>query len=449
MDAVKINIVIYSEEKDNTLITAALNEVLPKNCITEIAISSEITEKNFDLVIAFIKSRTSNILEQLIKHRDQLGKNIIFVLEEGDNLLISTLAKLGFTELYLFPDELIQFSSNLGERLEEITASANQDFTSYSIDTIIGKGENASEKISIAKKAAQNPAINLLIYGESGTGKGLLANAIHNEDQKSQGSFVEVICTAIPDTLLESELFGYEKGAFTDAKNRKVGLFELAENGTIFLDEIGDLNLGLQAKLLNVIEKKVFRRLGGVEDIPLRARIVSATNRNLTEMIEAGQFRLDLYYRLSVVSIALTPLRFRRDEVITIAKNYIKKLCKLYNKEVKKVDTDVYNFINEYSWPGNWREFKNTLEMCIIMLDDTQLTLNYFKNFIQRIPSNGKQNSVTSDNEINLSVNYENTDLEQITKLYAQELFKKCVNNKTRTAKLLGISRPKLDNLLN
>src|SRR5690606_17196263 len=188
-----------------------------------------------------------------------------------------------FTELYLFPDELMQFSSNLGERLDEIAASVNQDFTAYSIDTIIGKGENSAEKISIAKKAAQNPAINLLIYGESGTGKGLLANAIHNYDQKSQGSFVEVICTAIPDTLLESELFGYEKGAFTDAKSRKVGLFELAENGTIFLDEIGDLNLGLQAKLLSVIEKKVFRRLGGVEDIPLRARIIAATNRNLTE----------------------------------------------------------------------------------------------------------------------------------------------------------------------
>jgi transcriptional regulator with PAS, ATPase and Fis domain len=215
----------------------------------------------------------------------------MFVLRDGNSILVSVLAKMGYNDLFVFPDELFKFTAHLKEKIKErylyLTGNlknsldpSEQDFSS-----LIGNSENSLSIISIAKKIAHSTSINSLILGETGTGKGMLARAIHNYASSKNSPYVEVTCTAIPENLLESELFGYERGAFTDAKNQKPGLFELAENGTIFLDEIGDLSLGLQAKLLRVIERKVIRRLGGVKDIPVNTRIISATNRDLDKLV--------------------------------------------------------------------------------------------------------------------------------------------------------------------
>ncbi len=451
MDNKIIRVILYSENDDNSLITTALNQVAIKNTEQNIFCSQKVIEGNYDLVIAKIENRNSKILEQVLQRRDILSSKIIFVLDGDDLLLAPTLAKLGFNDIFLFPDELFQFTTFINDRIESISLKETLDYDSYNIESLIGKGNNSAEKIAIARKAAENPGINVLIYGESGTGKGLLANAIHNADKECKGSFVEVICTAIPDTLLESELFGYEKGAFTDAKTKKIGLFELAENGTLFLDEIGDLNLGLQAKLLKVIEKKVFRRLGGVEDIPLKARIISATNKNLSEMIDKKLFRLDLYYRMSIVSISLEPLRERKEEIIPQAEYLIAKFTKQYDKTITKIDQEVKDFIYNYSWPGNLREFRNTIEMAILMLEGHKISLGYFKNFIQKISDNNEAN-IENDMEgdyIMLKIDYRNSDLSYLNKKYAKELLAKNNNNKSQTAKILRVSRPKLDNLLN
>ncbi len=451
MDSKLIRVILYSENDDNSLITTALSQESIKDTELSISYSHKVIEGNYDLVIAKIENRNSKILEEILQRRDILSSKVIFVIDGEDLLLAPTLAKLGFNDIFLFPDELFQFTTFINDRIESISLKETLDYSSYSIESLIGKGNGSAEKIAIAKKAAENPGINVFIYGESGTGKGLLANAIHNADKESKGPFVEVICTAIPDALLESELFGYEKGAFTDAKTKKIGLFELAENGTLFLDEIGDLNLGLQAKLLKVIEKKVFRRLGGVEDIPLKARIISATNKNLTEMIDKKLFRLDLYYRMSIVSISLEPLRKRKEEIIPQAEYLIAKFTKQYNKTISKIDQDVKDFMLSYSWPGNLREFRNTIEMAILMLDGHKINLSYFKNFIQKTSDENKPDSFDNldDDYITLKLDYKNIDLSYLNKKYAKELLAKNNNNKTQTAKILKVSRPKLDNLLN
>ncbi len=451
MSKAQLNIMIYSDSKDTSLISTAVSQI-ESPCFEQIiSTSNKLNTESPDFIIAQIGGRDSKILNQIIENRDQLSGKIIFALTKNDGLLTTTLAKLGFNELFLFPDELFQFTTYMTEQIENYSNKKIPLYASHDISSLIGKGENSVEQISIAKKVASNPDINLMIYGETGTGKGLLANAIHNYNKKNPGPFVQVICTAIPDTLLESELFGYEKGAFTDAKNRKIGLLELAENGTVFLDEIGDMNLGLQAKLLNVIEKKVFKRLGGVENIPLEARIISATNRNLAKMVEQKLFRIDLYFRLNIVSIKLKPLRERKDEIIPIANSMIDKFCEQYNKTLRKIENDVYNFIKSYRWPGNLREFRNTIEMAIVMLDGNTLKLNYFKNFIQNVPNNYEEEVHEmrgSSDTLDLAFNYNSVDLLKVNKIYAKTLLEKLDNNKSKTAKLLGISRPKLDSLL-
>jgi two-component system response regulator AtoC len=189
-----------------------------------------------------------------------------------------------------------------------------------------------------AKKVADKSDVSVVILGETGTGKGMIARLIHEYSRRASGPFVDITCSAIPENLMESELFGYESGAFTNAKSRKYGLFELAENGTLFLDEMGDLTLSIQSKLLRTIEKKLVRRLGGVVDIPINARIISATHRNLEEMIKVGSFRRDLYHRLNVVSFEIPPLRSRGDDVVLIADKFIKEFNEQFGKSIKRIE---------------------------------------------------------------------------------------------------------------
>ena len=451
MEKKLINIGIYSEDNSASLVESALRQLELPNSKLNISFNEKFVNKKSDLSIVKITNRESKLLDQIINQREQFGNQLVFIIEGNDRLLAPILAKLGFNDIFLFPDELFKFNAFISEQIEFIPSKRTLDYSAYTIESLIGTGKNSAEKINISKKTATNPGINLLIYGETGTGKGLLANTIHNYGDKNNAPFIEVICTAIPDSLLESELFGYERGAFTDAKNTKVGLFELAENGTLFLDEIGDLNLGLQAKLLKVIEKKVFKRLGGIIDIPLKARIISASNKDLLKMVENKLFRRDLYYRLSVVNIELLSLRDRKEEIIPQAENYISRFTKEYNKNIKKIDKEIFEFMYNYSWPGNLREFRNTIEMSIVMLEDDKLTLNYFKNFIQKIPSEIQTDSDEenlSANEIKLVFDYEKTDLSTMNKMYAKHILEKCNFNKSNAAKILKISRPKLDNLL-
>jgi DNA-binding NtrC family response regulator len=241
------------------------------------------------------------------------------------------------------------------------------------VDAIIGESEEMAKVKNLILKIAKSDATTVLIQGESGTGKELVAKAIHASSARADKPFMAVNCAALPVTLLESELMGHEKGAFTDAKAAKKGLFELADDGTVFLDEIGDMDLSMQAKLLRVLEDKTFKRVGGVKDIKVDVRVISATNQELSRAISEGRFRKDLYYRLQVVPVNLPSLRERGDDVLLLARYYITYFNQELHKNVRGISKEAEQVLLLYPWPGNVRELKNALERAMILDVDTDL----------------------------------------------------------------------------
>ena len=219
----------------------------------------------------------------------------------------------------------------------------------------------------IVQVAGTNTSV--LIRGESGTGKELIAHAVHYSSARAQKPFVKVSCAALPETLIESELFGYEKGAFTGAQSRKPGRFELADGGTLFLDEIGDLNLTTQIKLLRVLQEREFERLGGTETIKVKARLITATNKDLEKAIAEGTFREDLYYRLNVFSIFIPPLRERKSDVMALTDHFLDKYTREHNKSIKRISTPAIDMLMSYHWPGNVRELENAIERAVLICD--------------------------------------------------------------------------------
>jgi DNA-binding NtrC family response regulator len=262
-----------------------------------------------------------------------------------------------------------------GRLRREVTRMRREQTSEFNFNQIVGESDAMRRMITLAHKVAESEASSVLLQGESGTGKDLVAKAIHFGSRRAEKPFVAINCAAIPGTLIESELFGYEKGAFTDAKGRKEGLFEQAEGGTIFLDEIGELELSLQAKLLRVLEEGSFRRVGGLKDLPLDVRIIAASNRDLKVESEAGRFRLDLYYRLSVIQIDLPPLRERGDDVLALTNHYIQQFNAKLRKQIRGLSPEVADLFRHYPWPGNVRELRNVIERVMILEDGEQITV--------------------------------------------------------------------------
>src|SRR5437762_6037529 len=260
---------------------------------------------------------------------------------------------------------------------KEVNLFRRERAQQFSFEQIIGESPAMREMLAIARKVAESEVSSVLLQGESGTGKDLVAKAIHYQSNRSDGPFVAINCAALPGTLIESELFGYEKGAFTDAKARKEGLFEQAEGGTLFLDEIGELELSLQAKLLRVLEEGAFRRVGGLKDIPFDARIIAASNRDLKRESESNRFRLDLYYRLSVIQIDIPSLRERGDDVLLLAEHYIDSFGERLRKQIKGISPEVAKAFRQYDWPGNVRELRNVIERAMILEDDDVISMKY------------------------------------------------------------------------
>jgi two-component system, NtrC family, response regulator AtoC len=240
---------------------------------------------------------------------------------------------------------------------------------------ILGNSKHMKNVLDMMAKVARSDASTVLVQGESGTGKELVAKWIHYESARAEKPFVAINCAAVPSTLLESELFGHEKGAFTDAKTSKKGLFELADGGTVFLDEIGDMEVGMQAKLLRFLEDRTFRRIGGAKVIPVDVRIISATNKDLLKAIEEKIFRNDLYYRLQVIPIFLPSLRERKEDILVLANYFIEMFTKEFNKPMKGISSMAEKLLVEYNWPGNIRELKNVIERAIILGNDENLLL--------------------------------------------------------------------------
>lgn len=236
----------------------------------------------------------------------------------------------------------------------------------YQFKDIIGKSHKMQEVFALVKTVARSNS-TILIEGESGTGKELVARAIHNSSLRSEGPFVAVNCAALPENLLESELFGYEKGAFTGAVSTKKGRFELADKGTLFLDEVGDISPKTQVDLLRVLEEKEFRRVGGTGLIKADVRIIAATNKDLKGLVEQGKFREDLYYRINVVSIQLPPLRERKEDIPLLMEHFLRKYCIENKKEVDTISDETARLLMQYDWPGNVRELENVIERAVVV----------------------------------------------------------------------------------
>lgn len=457
MSIKKVNIKIFSDSEDIGSINSGLRQIELESIPIAFTNPKSFAPEDDTILVLQIDSLASGLLAEVAKTKRDIKNKIVVVIRNNNALLVSTIAKMGLQDIFVFPYEMVKFTSYIKEvianGLYKTTESLDDDEISkrYNLEYIIGSSPKFSRTIDLAKKVSKQSSSNILLLGETGTGKGLFARAIHNYGTDNKEPFVDVVCTAIPENLLESELFGYEAGAFTSARTRKLGLFEIAANGTLFLDEIGDMSLNLQAKILRAIEKKVIKRLGGVNDIPINARIISATNRSIEQMVEDGSFRRDLYHRLNVVTIELPPLKERSEDIIHLADYFIDEFNLQFNKSVKKIGKELKYFFLGYPWPGNVRELKNIIERAILLSENGELNLDDFSTLINSVPATLQLNSNIDEmpeNVIRLDLNYGTTDLKKLSKHYAIQVLEKVGGNKSQASKLLGISRPKLDTLV-
>jgi len=300
----------------------------------------------------------------------------------------------------------------------------------YGVDNITSASRQMQQVLDMVRKVARSDASTVLIQGESGTGKELIAKAIHYESARCERPFMAINCAAVPATLLESELLGHEKGAFTDAKAQKKGLFEVADGGTIFLDEIGDMEMGMQAKLLRVLEERSFRRIGGTKEIPIDVRIISATNQELLKKIEEKEFRGDLYYRLQVIPIYLAPLRERREDIMPLVETFINHFNREFGKSVKGISKMAAKFLVEYGWPGNVRELRNIIERAIILESGETLMLEHLpREMISR----------ASDGILSFRLPPEGVDIENVERELIRQALEISDGNQSLAAKKLNL----------
>lgn len=309
----------------------------------------------------------------------------------------------------------------------------------FSFSEIIGDSQAMGRAIELARRVAVSDVGSILLNGETGTGKDLFARAIHFASERAENPYLAINCAALPANLIESELFGYEKGAFTDAKQRKEGLFEQGHGGTIFLDEIGEMEISLQAKLLRVLEEGTFRRVGGLKDIKLDARIIAASNRDLKKESEQGNFRLDLYFRLSVIQVDIPPLRDRGDDVLLLAQYYIDRAnLKRRGVKLQSLSPEVSNIFRSYRWTGNVRELRNVIERASILEDGEFVTAVH-------LPADMIADSPMASNRTNVvTLPPDGIPLESVEFELARQAFERTNGNLTRAAKLLDISRDQL-----
>jgi two-component system response regulator AtoC len=323
------------------------------------------------------------------------------------------------------------------QRMEkEITVLHRELNDSYRLDKILTNSPKVEELYRIIDKVAQSNA-SVLITGESGTGKELIANTIHYNSHRRKGPFIKINCGALPDGLLESELFGHEKGAFTGAITRRAGRFEQANKGTLFLDEIGEISKALQVKLLRVLQEREFERVGGNETIHVDIRIIAATNRNLDQMVKEGHFRQDLYYRMNVVCLHSLPLRERKEDIRLLAEYYLQKFSSENNRDICSLDEETAIVLEEYDWPGNVRELANVMERAVIMSTGSVI---FTEDLPVALCKTGLNGGNEADNHKCKGYTLKEMIKEEESKLIKQALLRH-QGNKMKTAKELGISR--------
>lgn len=402
-------------------------------------------EEVFDLIILDVKLPDDSGMNLLRKIKDmEDSPDVIMITAFGNVSGAVEAMKLNALDYITKPFDLEEVKIVVKKGLEarnlkrQVNTLYRKQRETFSFNRVIGVSKAMQDVIAIAKKASESPARTILIEGESGTGKDLLARAIHFNSPRRHFPFLEINCASIPETLIESELFGYEKGAFTDAKSMKKGLFELAEGGTVFLDEITEMSLGAQAKLLRAIETQSFKRLGGVKDIYVDVRIISATNRRIEKALEEGKMREDLYYRLNLIRIYIPPLRERKEDIPPLVTYFIDTFNREFKKKVKGIHRDALAMMMEYDWPGNVRELRNVIERAFILESEDEILPDHISLSIKATSTPAKPD------EFSIEIPDEGIALEDVEKNLIMKALEKAKGNKTLAARLLGITRDTL-----
>ncbi len=417
---------------------------------------NKIRRNLYDLALVDIKMPKMDgftLIEKIMKIRPYL--TIIVITAYGSKEITQKVVEMGVYDYFNKPVDLVELRIVVKRALQKVKMEREllqlkEDISEkYEYTEIIATSPKMKKVFDILNKIVDKD-VTVLITGESGTGKELIARAIHYNSKRKDRPFIKMNCAAIPETLLESELFGYEKGAFTGADKRKVGKFEMANGGTIFLDEIGDMPLSTQAKILRVLQEREIERIGGYDSIFVDIRVIAATNQNLEKKVAEKKFREDLYFRLNVIKIELPPLRERKEDIPLLVEHFLKIYSKKFGKDVKKVSPEVIKYLMEYKWPGNIRELENVIQRAVVLANKDEITVDL-------LPQNILLNeSFTSGEPSIFNFDWNKTLPEQIDKVIAHyekkfltEALIKFKGTKEELAEKLGISRKNLYNKLN
>ncbi len=400
-------------------------------------------EEQPDLVLLDIQLPGISGIEVLEKLKDYDEELVVIMVTAQGGLEIAVNAmRLGAHDYVSKPFNLDELAIIIRKALE--TSDLKREVARLRSETkksfppnIIGDSRHMKYLMEILDKVARSEASTVLVQGESGTGKELVAKWVHYSSNRAEKPFVAINCAAVPATLLESELFGHEKGAFTDAKTTKKGLFELADGGTVFLDEIGDMEMGMQAKLLRFLEDRTFRRIGGGRVFSVDVRIISATNKDLQKAIEEKSFRNDLYYRLQVIPIFLPPLRERREDIIPLASHFIEVYNRDFNKKVQGIAPMAERMLLDYGWPGNVRELKNVIERAIILGNDETLLLDHLP--LEIVAKSSSEGGAQLAPMSMFHLPPEGVDIEEVEKELIRQALDSTEWNQSKAAKKLNL----------
>ena len=406
----------------------------------------EIINEEFpDLILQDIKLPGLSGLEILERVKKLRQESLVVMMTAYGDVNTSVKAmKLGAYDFVEKPFDFDKLKLTVAKALdtvhlkEEVSVYKNQARAIYDRDNIIGDTPAMKTILNMVKKISKSDATTVLLQGESGTGKDVISKAIHYSSRRAEKPYMEINCTSLPETLIESELFGHEKGAYTDAKTMKKGLFELADGGTVLLDEIGDMPMSTQAKLLRVIENKTFKRLGGVKDIVVELRIIAATNKDIKAAAEEGSFRQDLYYRLKVFPIFLPALCERKQDIPLLAQHFIETFNREFKKNIQGMSPEAEAMMLEYDWPGNVRELKNVIERAIILESEDIILPEHLPGEIRKPEeAHGSQSCTMRLPSTGIS-------LDGLEKELIQQALVCADGNQVHAAKLLKMSRDTL-----
>lgn len=395
---------------------------------------------DYDLILLDLMMPKITGLELLGMIKEKKSDTVVIMITAYGSIESAVKAmKLGAFDYLTKPfsmDELnmvVKKGLDYHRSLEEIKFYKKELKHNYGLDSIIGGSKAINDAKALVRRVSSADVKIVLIEGESGVGKELIARAVHTEGHRSKRPFVAINCASLPENLLESELFGYEKGAFTDAKATKQGLIEFADGGVIFLDEIGDMPLSLQAKLLRFLEDKQVRKLGGLSDVRVDVQVIAATNKNLRKRVEDGKFRDDLYYRIQVVPIHVPSLRERREDILELSKHFIRVFNEEFKKNIKGFAPIAQRMMLQYDWPGNVRELKNTIERAMIFEDKDMI-------MVERLPAEIiTMSSRANQGLIDLKIPPNGIDIEEIEKELVKQALTISKGNQSKSARLLNI----------